>query len=111
MREAMAVMGYSISGRILEAVTCGVPAVGDRRGGLLTSWTLGEAIFLAGASQDAVAALEPPAAELAGFALAAPGWGFAERSSEAPAVELVAFMGKMAPLASFWQEETLAGVE
>lgn len=63
-RRPMAEMGHCPSGRIFEAAACGVPVLSDPWNGLETFFTPGEEILVARSTEEAVAALELPRAQL-----------------------------------------------
>jgi spore maturation protein CgeB len=63
-REAMAQKGWCPSGRLFEAAACGVPIVTDVWPGLDSFFEPGREILLAHETEDVVAALKLPAAEL-----------------------------------------------
>jgi len=67
-RRAMASMGYCPSGRLFEAAACNVPILSDEWEGLDHFFEPGSEILVARSTDDAVAALELPRAELAAIA-------------------------------------------
>jgi spore maturation protein CgeB len=67
-RRAMASMGYCPSGRLFEAAACNVPILSDEWEGLDHFFAPGSEILVARSTDDAVAALELPHAELAAIA-------------------------------------------
>ncbi len=67
-RRAMAERGYCPSGRLFEAAASGVPILSDMWKGLDTFFTPGSEILVAHDSNDAIAALELPGAQLASIA-------------------------------------------
>lgn len=70
-RQPMAEMGYCPSGRLFEAAACGVPVLSDAWAGLEDFFTPGEEILVARDTEDVLAALRRPAAELAEIGRAA----------------------------------------
>jgi spore maturation protein CgeB len=106
-REAMASLGWCPSGRLFEAAACGIPVLTDSWPGLDEFFAPGEEILVAGTTDDAIAALERPDADLARIARAARERALAEHSSDARAAELVALLGG-ASLRAAPQERSLA---
>ena len=92
-REAMASMGWCPSGRLFEAAACGIPVLSDSWPGLDEFFTPGKEILVAETTQDAIAALEMPQADLARIARAARERTLAEHSSDARAAELITLLG------------------
>jgi spore maturation protein CgeB len=70
-RRPMAAMGYCPSGRLFEAAACGVPVLSDWWEGLDRFFAEGAEILVARDTDEAVAALALPDAELARIARAA----------------------------------------
>jgi spore maturation protein CgeB len=100
-RADMAAMGYCPSGRLFEAAACGVPVLSDTWEGLDSFFEPGSEILLARTSEDAVAALDLGAAELARIGAAARERVLAEHTSAHRAremVELVRTLEAPAPL-------------
>ncbi len=64
-RAAMARMGWCPSGRLFEAAACGTPILSDRWEGLDEFFEPGREILIADSTDDALRALDLPAAELA----------------------------------------------
>lgn len=64
-RTPMARLGYCPSGRLFEAAACGVPVITDSWPGLDTFFTPEEEILIATTTDDAIAALNLSAEELA----------------------------------------------
>jgi spore maturation protein CgeB len=64
-RRAMLEWGYTPSGRLFEATSCGTPLLSDPFPGLETFFTPGEEILVAESTEAAVAALDLSDAELA----------------------------------------------
>lgn len=69
-RGAMARMGYCPSGRLFEAAACGVAIVSDAWDGLDTFFTPRRELIVARTTDDVIAALQLPRAELANIARA-----------------------------------------
>jgi spore maturation protein CgeB len=92
-REAMAAMGYCPSGRLFEAAACGIPVLSDIWDGLDHFFTPGEEILVARTTDEALAALDLPEADLARISRAARERTLAQHSSEARVRELVALLG------------------
>jgi spore maturation protein CgeB len=69
-RGAMARMGYCPSGRLFEAAACGVAIVSDEWAGLDTFFEPGIEILVARNTDDMIAAMQLPNAELASIAKA-----------------------------------------
>jgi spore maturation protein CgeB len=63
-RKAMAEMGWCPSGRLFEAAACGAPLLSDNWEGLDAFFTPGEEILVAGATAEALGALDLADAEL-----------------------------------------------
>ncbi len=91
-RGAMAAMGYCPSGRLFEAAACGTPILSDSWEGLDRFFTPGEEILVATTTDEAVAALSRPAAEVAAMARAARERVLAEHTAARRAAELVAIL-------------------
>jgi spore maturation protein CgeB len=91
-RRAMAEMGWCPSGRLFEAAACGVPILSDRWDGLDAFFTPGEDILTATTTDEAIAAISLPRAELARIAAAARERVLAEHTSEVRARELEALL-------------------
>lgn len=70
-RAAMARMGWCPSGRLFEAAACGVPILSDSWPGLEEFFAPGSEILVAEAREEAIAALDLSAEELARIARAA----------------------------------------
>ena len=70
-RGAMARMGYCPSGRLFEAASCGVAIVSDDWAGLDTFFEPGRELIVARTTEDVIAAIQMPRAELARIAQAA----------------------------------------
>jgi len=70
-RRDMAEMGWCPSGRLFEAAACGTPVVSDNWEGLDTFFDPGGEILIANTSEDVIAALNCPDAELSRIAAAA----------------------------------------
>ena len=108
-RGAMAVMGHCPSGRLFEAAACGIPVLSDRWQGLEEFLAPGEEILTADDTDEAIAALELPDAELARIARAARARVLDEHSSDARAAELEHLLGRAAPVAADQREELTCG--
>lgn len=89
-REAMAAMGWCPSGRLFEAASCGVPILTDGWDGLDAFFEPGREILVARTTEDALAALDRPDAELATLARRARERTLAEHSAARRAREMVA---------------------
>ena len=87
-RQAMAEMGWCPSGRLFEAAACGTPLLSDGWEGLDSFFLPGEEILVADSTDDAVAALELPRAELARIAHRARERALAEHTAERRAEEM-----------------------
>ncbi len=88
-RADMAAMGYCPSGRLFEAAACGVPVLSDWWAGLDSFFEPGSEILIGRSTEDAVAALDLPAGELAEIGAAARQRVLDEHTSEHRACELV----------------------
>jgi spore maturation protein CgeB len=64
-RAAMAAAGWCPSGRLFEAAACGVPVLSDPWAGLDDFFTAGQEILVAKDTDDALAAIDLPDADLA----------------------------------------------
>ncbi|WP_437809521.1 CgeB family protein [Sorangium sp. So ce1078] len=91
-RGAMAAMGYCPSGRLFEAAACGTPILSDSWEGLDQFFTPGKEILVARTTDEAVAALSLPPAEVAAIACAARERVLAEHTASRRAAELVAIL-------------------
>jgi spore maturation protein CgeB len=91
----MAQMGYCPSGRLFEAAACGTPILSDRWEGLEQFFRPGDEILVAGSTEEAKAALELPAAELAKIAAAARQRVLAEHTGERRACDLEAALASV----------------
>jgi spore maturation protein CgeB len=87
-RGAMADMGYCPSGRLFEAAACGTPVLSDTWEGLETFFEPGREILVARNTDEALAALDLPSAELARVAHAARERTLAEHTADCRAREL-----------------------
>jgi spore maturation protein CgeB len=92
-RAPMAALGYCPSGRLFEAAACGVPVLSDRWDGIAAFFTPHEEILLAETSDDALAAIEMPRAELARIGRRARERAIAEHSGKRRAAQLVSLLG------------------
>ena len=91
-RGAMAAMGWCPSGRLFEAAACGVPILTDSWPGLEDFFRPGEEVLTATSADEAVAALDLPAGDLAGIAARARARVLDEHSSDRRAGELIAIL-------------------
>ena len=89
-RRAMAEMGYCPSGRLFEAAACGTPVLSDVWEGLDAFFEPGTEILTATTTEDAIAALQLPAAELAKVGRNARERALAEHTAGHRAAELEA---------------------
>ena len=89
-REAMARSGWCPSGRLFEAASCGVPILSDWWDGLDAFFEPGREILIARTTEDAMAALDMPDAELAAVARRARERCLAEHTARRRAREMVA---------------------
>ena len=86
-RAAMARMGWCPSGRLFEAAACGVPILSDWWDGLDAFFEPGREILVARTTEDAIAALDLPEADLAAIARRAR--ALSEHSAQRRAREMV----------------------
>ncbi|MGQ7792339.1 CgeB family protein [Faunimonas sp. B44] len=96
-RRPMAAMGWCPSGRLFEAAACGAPMLSDLWSGLDAFFTPGEEILVAESSEDALAALDLPDADLKRIANRARERVFAEHTSERRAAEFERLVGGARP--------------
>jgi spore maturation protein CgeB len=96
-RRSMAAMGYCPSGRLFEAAACGVPVVSDPWEGLDRFFMPGEEILVAEATDDVLAALDRPPAELARIGRAARDRAMAEHTADHRALELLERIESLPP--------------
>lgn len=87
-RAAMAAMGYCPSGRLFEAAACGIPVLSDEWDGLDFFFRGGDEILVARTTDEAIAALDLPDAELRRIGAAARERTLAEHTADARATEL-----------------------
>ena len=87
-RAAMARMGWCPSGRLFEAAACGVPILSDSWPGLEEFLAPGSEILVAETREDAIAALDLSAGELARIARAAQERTLAEHTADQRVREL-----------------------
>jgi spore maturation protein CgeB len=92
-RADMAACGYCPSGRLFEAAACGTPVLTDQWQGLEQFFTPGEEILVAHSTEDAIAAIELPAATLLRIATAARERTLAEHTSAHRARQLIDILG------------------
>ncbi len=88
-RRAMLDWGYTPSGRLFEATSCGTPVVTDPFPGLEAFFTPGEEILVADTTEDALAVLDLSDAELARIAAAGRQRTLAEHTGDCRARQLV----------------------
>jgi spore maturation protein CgeB len=91
-RAAMAEMGWCPSGRLFEAAACGAPLLSDVWDGLDAFFTPGAEILAADTTDDALAALDRGAAELARIGKAARERTLDQHTSAQRARELVTIL-------------------
>lgn len=91
-RHAMAEMGWCPSGRLFEAAACGAPVLSDAWPGFEEFFTPGREILLARGTDDALAALDLPEAELRRIGAAARERVLDEHTSARRAAELEALL-------------------
>jgi len=91
-RRAMAEMGWCPSGRLFEAVACGVPIVSDSWPGLDEFFTPGKEIIVAQSRDETLAALD---VELSSVAAAARTRTLAEHTADRRAEELESALNQM----------------
>jgi spore maturation protein CgeB len=96
-RRAMAEMGWCPSGRLFEAAACGVPVLSDAWVGFEEFFTPGREILLARSTDDALAALDLPEAELRRIAAAARERVLDEHTSARRAAEFEALLASARP--------------
>jgi spore maturation protein CgeB len=87
-RGAMARMGYCPSGRLFEAAACGVTMISDEWEGLDTFFEPSREIIVARSTDDVIAAMQLPPAELARIAEAGRQRTLASHTATHRAVEL-----------------------
>jgi spore maturation protein CgeB len=96
-RGSMARMGWCPSGRLFEAAACGVPVLSDAWPGFEEFFTPGREILLARGTDDALAALDLPEAELRRIGAAARERVLDEHTSAHRAAELEALLVSVRP--------------
>lgn len=96
-RGSMARMGWCPSGRLFEAAACGVPVLSDAWPGFEEFFTPGREILLAHGTDDALAALDLPEAELRRIGAAARERVLDEHTSAHRAAELEALLASARP--------------
>jgi spore maturation protein CgeB len=89
-RRAMREWGYTPSGRLFEATSCGTPVVTDRFPGLDEFFTPGLEILVADTTEDVVAALELSETELTHIAEAGRERTLSEHTGSVRAKQLIA---------------------
>ncbi|MGK9234073.1 glycosyltransferase [Inquilinus limosus] len=99
-RAAMARMGWCPSGRLFEAAACGAPVLSDAWPGLEEFFAPGREILLARGTDDALAALALPDAELRRIGAAARERVLDEHTSARRAAELEALLAAARPAAA-----------
>jgi spore maturation protein CgeB len=87
-RGAMASVGYCPSGRLFEAAACGAAVVSDDWAGLDEFFTPGAELIVARTTDDVLAALDLPRAELARIGTAARERALADHTARRRALEL-----------------------
>ncbi len=93
-RAAMAEMGWCPSERLFEAAACGAPVLTDSWDGLDAFFAPGEEILVARDTNDALAAIDLPDAELQRIAANARERTLAEHTSEKRAAEFLAALAQ-----------------
>jgi spore maturation protein CgeB len=88
-RAPMAEMGYCPSGRLFEAAACGAAILSDAWEGLSLFFEPGAEILVANSTDDALAALDASAGELARVAHAARERVLADHTADQRAIQLV----------------------
>lgn len=91
-RRDMAAMGYCPSGRLFEAAACATPVLSDGWEGIERFFTPGEEILLAGSADEATAALDLPAADLARIGRAARERALDEHTSDRRAAQMLSLL-------------------
>ena len=91
-RRDMAAMGWAPSGRLFEAAACGTAVLSDAWAGLETFFEPGREILIARGTDDVLAALDLPDAELARIGEAARERLLAEHTSDHRAGKLLALL-------------------
>jgi spore maturation protein CgeB len=100
-RQAMVESGYTPSGRLFEAASCGTPILSDWWAGLDEFFTPGEEILLARTVEEATAALELTEAELGRIARAARERTLTHHTADARARDLLAHCELTVPSSEF----------
>lgn len=88
----MAAMGYCPSGRLFEASACGVPIITDAWEGLSGFFEPGLEILLVQSTEDVLAALSLPPAQLAAIGRAGRARTLGEHTAEHRARELISLL-------------------
>jgi spore maturation protein CgeB len=96
-RGSMARMGWCPSGRLFEAAACGAPVLSDAWPGFEEFFTPGREVLLARDTDDALAALDLPEAELRRVGAAARERVLDEHTSAHRAAELEALLASARP--------------
>jgi spore maturation protein CgeB len=91
-RAPMASAGYCPSGRLFEAAACSVPVLTDAWRGLELFFEPGDQILVAGSTEEALAAIELPAGELARIGRRARARAVEEHSGTRRAAQLLALL-------------------
>ncbi|HJS90737.1 MAG TPA: glycosyltransferase [Steroidobacteraceae bacterium] len=91
-RRDMARMGFCPSGRLFEAAACATPVLSDTWEGIDRFFTPGKEILLAGSAEEATAALDLPAEELARIGRAARERALDEHTSDCRAVQMLSLL-------------------
>ena len=103
-RGDMAEMGYCPSGRLFEAAACGAPILTDTWAGLELFFEPGREVLTARTTDDALAALDLPAGELAEIASAARERTLSEHTCHHRVAELLRHLEHSAPARDDLQE-------
>ena len=112
-RSAMSRMGYCPSGRLFEAAACGVAIVSDEWAGLETFFQPGVEIIVAHTTDDVIAALQLPEAEISRIAKAGRQRVLESHTAAHRAAELERIFSAargMPPIESFYQPQMVAEV-
>ncbi|MDE2486979.1 MAG: glycosyltransferase, partial [Alphaproteobacteria bacterium] len=103
-RRDMAAMGYCPSGRLFEAAACGAPILSDAWEGLDLFFEPGREILTAKTTEDALAALDLPAGELAQISRAARKRTLAQHTCHHRAADLLRYLERSIPARDDLQE-------
>jgi spore maturation protein CgeB len=91
-REPMAALGWCPSGRLFEAAACGTALVSDLWDGLDAFFAIGEEIFIARETNDVLAMLDLPNADIARVGTAGRERVLSEHTSARRAAELICML-------------------